>query len=122
MEVNSRQLASIAVVAPVGRVDQSSAAGVEASLRKFWADADIAAIVLDFTGVEYISSVGLRVLMLAAKQMRARRARIAVAGLQPVVGEIFSISRFDKVLEVFPGPRDALAALSPQALAAYDAA
>ena len=54
--------------------------------------------------------------------MRGRNARIAVAGLQPVVAEIFAISRFDKVLEVFPVPRDALAALSPDALAAYDAA
>ena len=40
--------------------------------------------------------------MIAAKQMRARGARIAVAALQPVVAEIFAISRFDSVLEVFP--------------------
>jgi anti-sigma B factor antagonist len=66
--------------------------------------------------------VGLRVLMLAARQMRGRSARIAVAGLQPLVAEIFSISRFNTVLEVFPSLRDALVALSPEALAAYDAA
>ena len=60
--------------------------------------------------------------MIAAKEMRARRARIAVARLQPVAAEIFAISRFDKVLEVFPAVRDALAAISPTALAAYDAA
>ena len=77
--------------------------------------------VLDFGGVPYISSVGLRVLMIAAKQMRSRHARIAVAGLQPVVAEIFAISRFDKVLEVFPAVRDALAAIAPIALGAYDA-
>ena len=35
---------------------------------------------IDFAGVDYISSVGLRVLMIAAKAMRARRGRIAVAG------------------------------------------
>ena len=60
--------------------------------------------------------------MIAAKAVRARGARIAVAGLQPVVAEIFAISRFDGVLEVFPAVRDALAAMSPAALAAYDAA
>jgi anti-anti-sigma regulatory factor len=60
--------------------------------------------------------------MIAARQMRGRHARIAVVGLQPVVAEIFAISRFNAVLEVFPALRDALAALSPEALAAYDAA
>jgi anti-anti-sigma regulatory factor len=59
--------------------------------------------------------------MIAAKEMRARRARIAVAGLQPVAAEIFAISRFDKVLEVFSTVRDAMSAISPAALAAYDA-
>lgn len=88
----------------------------------FWERQDVAALLLDFTGVEYISSVGLRVLMIAARQMRARGARIAVAGLQSVVAEIFSISRFNAVVEVFPSVRDALASLSSDALAAYDAA
>ena len=54
--------------------------------------------------------------------MRGRHARIAAVSLQPVVAEIFALSRFNAVLEVFPALRDALAALSPEALAAYDAA
>ena len=54
--------------------------------------------------------------------MRARKARVAAAGLQPIVAEIFAISRFDSVFEVFPTLRDALAALSPDAVVAYDAA
>jgi len=60
--------------------------------------------------------------MIAAKAMRARKARVAAAGLQPIVAEIFAISRFDSVFEVFPTLRDALAALSPDAVVAYDAA
>jgi anti-sigma B factor antagonist/stage II sporulation protein AA (anti-sigma F factor antagonist) len=59
--------------------------------------------------------------MIAAKQMRGRGARIAVAALQPVVAEIFAISRFDSVLEVFPSVREALAKVSPAALAAFEA-
>lgn len=122
LEAASRQFGNVVVVVPVGRVDQAAAGALETTLAPLWARADITALMLDFTKVEYISSVGLRVLMIAARQMRGRNARIAVAGLQPVVAEIFAISRFDKVLEVFPAPRDALAALSPDALAAYDAA
>ena len=65
---------------------------------------------------------GLRVLMVAAKSMRARRAAVAVASLQPVVAEIFEISRFHHVVDVRGSVRDAIAAVSPGALAAYDRA
>ena len=51
----------------------------------------------------------------------ARVARIGVATLQPVVAEIMAISRFGTVVEVFATVRDALAAISPAALAAYEA-
>jgi anti-sigma B factor antagonist/stage II sporulation protein AA (anti-sigma F factor antagonist) len=66
--------------------------------------------------------VGLRVLMIAGKAARAREARIAVAGLRPVVQEIFSISRFNGVVEMFPTVAAAVAAISPAAATAYDAA
>ena len=122
VDVSTRQLGGVVVAKPAGRIDQTSAASLESTLSAFWERQDVAALLLDFTGVEYISSVGLRVLMIAARQMRARRARIAVAGLQSIVAEIFSISRFNAVVEVFPSVRDALASLSSDALAAYDAA
>lgn len=122
MEVTSRSFGPVVVVKPVGRIDQAASHALETALAPLWTKPDVEALVLDFTGVEYISSVGLRVLMIAARQMRGRHARIAVAGLQTIVSEIFAISRFDKVLEVFPALREALAAFSPKALAAYDAA
>ena len=80
-----------------------------------------AGVVLDFAQVEYISSVGLRVLMVAARQLRERSAPLAIAALQPVVAEIFAISRFDRVLAVHPDVAAALAAASPAALAAWQA-
>ena len=121
VDVITRQIGSVVLVKPSGRIDQSNAAAFEAALASLWGRPDVGALLLDFSGVEYISSVGLRVLMIAARQMRGRKARIAVAGLQSVVGEIFAISRFNTVIEVFPALRDALGALSSDALAAYDA-
>lgn len=123
MQFSSRQFVDIVVAAPVGRIDHSAAGPLEQSLAPLLADAPSGkgGVVLDFSGIDYISSVGLRVLMIAAKQMRARGARIAVAALQPVVAEIFAISRFDSVLDVFPSVRDAVAKLAPSALAAFDA-
>jgi anti-anti-sigma factor len=124
VQFSSRQFADIFVAAPTGRIDHSAASELERSLAPLLAQSSTGktGLVLDFAGVEYISSVGLRILMIAAKEMRARGARIAVAGLQPVVAEIFAISRFDKVLEVFPAVRDAVATFPASALTAFDAA
>jgi len=120
---SSRQFVDVIVAAPVGRINHSSAGELEGAIAPLLEQTPSGkgGLVLDFAAVDYISSVGLRILMVAAKQMRARGARIAVAALQPVVVEIFAISRFDSVLEVFPSVRDAVAKLSPAALAAFEA-
>ena len=79
-----------------------------------------AALVLDMSGLEYVSSAGLRCLMIAAKQAATRASRIVVASPQPVVAEILQISRFNLVLPVFGTTREALASVSPQAAQAFD--
>lgn len=94
-----------------GRIDHSNADELQRALAPAVAEAG-AAIVLDFAAVEYISSMGLRALMVAAKGVRARQGRIGIAALQPVVREIFDISRFDHVLEVYATVADAMASLS----------
>jgi anti-sigma B factor antagonist/stage II sporulation protein AA (anti-sigma F factor antagonist) len=124
VQIAAHQYADTTVVAPAGRIDHASAAELEAALTPLLDDAARrrGALVLDFSGVDYISSVGLRVLMLAARQMRTAQARIGVAALQSVVAEIFTISRFDKVLPVRATLEQALAEASDAALAAYRAA
>src|SRR5262249_33713305 len=104
--------------------DHASAKDFSTALQPYLAQCNAAGtvLVLDFSGVDYISSVGLRVLMVAAKQARAQRGAIAVAALQPVVNEIFQISKFTLGMRCFASVRDALADLSPSALAAYGAA
>ncbi|HTP47092.1 MAG TPA: STAS domain-containing protein, partial [Casimicrobiaceae bacterium] len=122
LQLLHRRLADVVVVTPTGQLDHPTAQQLQQALQPILDDsAGVNALVLDFAGVEYISSMGLRVLLLAAKHMRSKNARIAVAALQPVVDEIFGIARFRHVVEVFPSIRDALAQVSPAALAAYDA-
>jgi anti-anti-sigma factor len=121
LQIASRHYGAIVVATPTGRIDHATAAPFEQALAPLLADPAVAGFVLDFAGVDYISSVGLRVLMIAAKEMRARKGRIAVAALRPIVAEIFKISRFDAVVEVFPSLRLALGAISPEARDAYDA-
>ena len=121
MPLATRHFADTIVASPLGRIDHQSAAPFEAALAPLLvqAGASHGALVLDFSGVEYISSVGLRVLMIAAKQMHENKAQLLVAALQPVVAEIFAISRFYRILTVTDSLDDALALCSPAALAQY---
>ena len=124
MELAAKRFADTVALYPAGRIDHATAAAFKTALAPHLAG--VAAgrdrAVIDLAGVEYISSVGLRVLMLASKQVKAQGGALAVADLQPVVREIFEISRFNLVLEVFPTLREALAKLSPAALAAFESA
>ncbi len=119
MEYSSRRFADVVVAAPAGRIDHANADEFSRALAPELDDCENrSALLLDFAGVDYISSVGLRALMVAAKRLRADQRRIAIAALQPIVREILQISRFDLILDVFPSVRDALAQLSMPALAA----
>ena len=123
MEFSSLRFADVIVVAPVGRIDHSTADALQLRLEPLLVAAAgmSGAVVLDLARVEYVSSVGLRVVMMAAKHLKARKARIAAAALQPVVREIFEIARFNHVVELYPSMQDALRELSGPALDAYEA-
>lgn len=124
MKVASMRYADVVVAAPAGRIDHANADGLKTALAPALEPIPPPgdALLLDLAGVDYISSVGLRVLMMAAREMRAQQRRIGVAALQPVVREIFEISRFNLILDVFPSVRAGLEKMSAPALAAYDAA
>lgn len=121
MNLNPRSIADVLVLAPAGRLDHES---VDAFLTGLKPQLDAAfdaghGVLFDLSGLEYVSSAGLRCFMLAAKQANAKNARMAVAAPRPVVAEIFEISRFNMVFRVFPGVREALAFLSADAAAAF---
>jgi anti-anti-sigma factor len=124
VEFTSRKVADVVVAAPAGQIDHPNAMKLQQALAPFVDDASAGRtpLVLDFAGVEYISSMGLRVLTMACKALRGRNAAMAIAALQPSVEEIFDIARLRLIVDVFPTVRDALSAVSPAAAKAYDAA
>lgn len=114
MDAPARQFGNALVIAPQGAIDQSSAEAFAAALEPHLADCIEGAgpLVLDFSAVPYISSVGLRVLMLAARRAEAQKGRLGIAALTPVVKEVFEISRFNLVLKVFDSVEAAAAGLA----------
>jgi anti-sigma B factor antagonist/stage II sporulation protein AA (anti-sigma F factor antagonist) len=121
LQIATRRYADTLVAAPAGRVDHVSAPQFQAELTSLLEQARDGggALVLDFSRVEYISSAGLRALMIAAAQTRAQQGKLVVAELYSVVAEIFAISRFNRVLTVTATLEDALEHCSAAALAAY---
>ena len=122
MNVSSRRFANAVVLRVDGRLDQDTCSDFTRELMTY-VDTIAhggGAIILDLAGLEYVSSAGLRCFMLASRQAKAQSGRIFVAALQPMVAEIFEISHFNLVFQVFPSVREALGAVSSEAAAAFD--
>lgn len=113
-------MADVTVLTAVGRLDQETSTAFQSQLLGLVEVPGGANVALDFGLVDYVSSVGLRSLMVAAKKSRAGGGKIAVAALTPVVREIFEISRFNFVIPVFADLRAALLSMSTDAALAFD--
>lgn len=122
MNVTSRRFANAVVLHIDGRLDQDTCGAFTSELMKYVESMAHGggAVILDLSGLEYVSSAGLRCFMLASRQAKAQSGRIFVAALQPMVKEIFEISHFNLVFQVFPSIREALGAVSAEAAAAFD--
>jgi anti-anti-sigma factor len=121
MECRVNNFANVVLIEVEGRVDHGTAPAFGSALlpQVEGCAGETKKILIDLGKVHYMSSAGLRVLMIAAKGCRKQEGRIVVAGLQPTVQEVFKIGRFDMVVEIFPTVRDALTVLSPAAAAVY---
>ena len=121
MNVVARRYANAVVLQVGGRLDQDTCEAFRGELMKAVEEAIAvgAALILDLSGVEYVSSAGLRCFVIASRRMKAAKGRILVAALQPMVAEIFEISHFDALMDVHSTVPNALAAVSAEAAAAY---
>jgi anti-anti-sigma factor len=108
VDIGERRQANILVLAPVGRIDNLTSPEFQARLLAAVTTGSTD-VVIDFSAVEYISSAGLRALMTASRQ-KPRERRLAVARLNAVVHEIFTISRFSHLVPVFATVEEASAA------------
>ncbi len=69
------------------------------------------AVIVDFEKLAYISSAGLRAILLIAKSLGSQNAKFALCSLSDQIREIFEISGFDKIIAIRPSKAEALASL-----------
>ena len=65
-------------------------------------------IVVNFDKLDYVSSAGLRVLLAAAKQLKAENGELRICCLKKLVKEVFDISGFITIFKVFASESEAL--------------
>ena len=90
-----------------GRLDAVTSVKLEEEGRA-WIDQGEKAIVMDLGGVDYISSAGLRTILVLARKLNGSGGQIRFCGLRGMVQEVFSISGFNSLFPVFPSLTEAL--------------
>ena len=72
-----------------------------------------AAVIIDCGMLEYVSSAGLRVFLLAARAAQKAGIAFALCSLKPAVREVFDLSGFSSIIAVHPDRATALAQAQP---------
>jgi anti-sigma B factor antagonist len=99
MEITEEKRGEVKIIGLRGRLDAITSADVEKRLLALVAQGDVR-MALDLSGLSYISSLGLRVLMVIAKQVQTGGGRLALGALNDTVHEIFKIAGFTELFSV----------------------
>jgi anti-anti-sigma factor len=95
-----------------GRIDNVTSSAVEATLDTAL-DAMPSALILDLAGVTFVSSIGLRVLLMAAKRCRKQDAGLALYSVAPQIASVFRLSGLNTFFPIYDSREAALAAFPP---------
>jgi len=99
LTVTEETVRGVAVMAPKGRIDSVTAKEFEtATLAQI--DGGAMKMVFDFGELDYISSAGLRVVLLAGKRLRTAGGSLVLCALQPAIRDVFEISGFLGLFDV----------------------
>ena len=99
MEISAEREGTLLVVKAGGRLDSINAREFDDAMRSAISESD-QVVIIDLENVSYVSSVGLRVILLTAKTLRQRSAKLLICSLSEPIREVFEISGFDKIIPI----------------------
>ncbi|MBX3655181.1 MAG: STAS domain-containing protein [Ramlibacter sp.] len=82
-----------------GRLDGVTSAGHQEALLALL-DGGVQSLVMDLSQLDYVSSMGLRTLLIVAKAAKARGGSVVLRAPKPAILEVLTISGFDTILQV----------------------
>jgi len=110
MEITESKKDDIVTLALAGRLDASNAGTLEEKILALIAGG-ARRFVVDAARMDYISSAGLRVLLVAAKRLNANDGKVVIAALKDQVKEVFDIAGFSSIFEVYGTADEAVSSI-----------
>ncbi len=111
MDINAERDGTTVVAKPAGRLDGSNAGDFQEALDAAIEESD-RALILDFQDIAYISSAGLRVILLTARTLQGNGGAMALCSLDAPIREVFAISGFDTIIPIHDTRDAALASIA----------
>lgn len=101
MEVIAKNIGSQLVIKSKGRIDTMTAAEYGSTINDYLDDSreDIKELILDFEGIDYISSIGLRVMLELQKRM-SNQGSMKLVNVIPSVMDVFTMTGFTNILTI----------------------
>ncbi len=99
---------SVTIVAVSGSVDALTAPDLARAIVDEIAEGHVY-LVIDLTGVEFMSSAGLRTLLGAVKESRSQGGDLRIASTNPGIDKVLKMSGFHNIAKVFTSNADAVA-------------
>lgn len=100
MQIDQEHADGVRIIALKGRLDELATTEVEAAFTDSLNDGS-GGLILDLSGVEYVSSSGLRILLMLSKAMKKQQRTLKLCHLSPFVAEVFEISNFSAMFEIY---------------------
>jgi len=107
MKVQVESSKEYTIVSVEGRIDSTNATEFEKPMMEV-IEGGCTRIILDCSGLNYISSSGLRIFLIVLKKMIAAKGQFSLCNLQPGIKEIFDIAGFSSIFSIFPDIQAAL--------------
>ena len=98
MTINTNVSDNVYTVKVEGRLDTTTAPQLEAELADIYEKAP--SLVLDFADLAYISSAGLRVLLISQKEMTKLGKEMSLTNVNDTVSEVLEITGFSDILKI----------------------
>ena len=99
LEITQEQLQSTIVLQVVGAVDSNTAPELQEALMRA-AESSSGAVELDLAKVSYMSSAGLRALLLASKALQKRGERLTLLNVPPQILNVLNLTGFTTFIDV----------------------
>ena len=98
MEVKNETINGVTVLTPIGRIDTSTAKIFEDAVMKTAVAG--AKVMIVFSSIDYISSAGLRVVLMLGKKMKAVTGTLVLTAMATKIFDVFKMSGFNKILNI----------------------